>query len=490
MISLFNMSLHRSLNRNLQTATDRIGKALQRLGSGSAFNSPKDGAVTFSQLVGIKGQARGLQQALQNVGDAEGLTQQAETTLSSMLQDVFDLRQLAERAANSSTTSDERTAIQSEASRILNQLSAYSSTQYNRYNILDGSLGTVLVQNGNTAASQFSFSIGDVRTSNLGRLAIYSGAQTAGSTSSLSSSNALVLNGITIGGTLSDGVSNTFSDGSALAKVNAINSYSNQTGVYAETLGTIRSLAFSNSGSTFTGTLSGSDFKINGTSITGTISTASDLINSINAATSSTGVVASVDSSGYVQLTASDGRNIRVQISNSSGHNFWDATNLSANQPILSNWSTFSTSGADNTNVGAIRIYSSKQIVVSATSAATIGIASGVYNLSSGTSVTAIDLSTTDNAKQALKVLDTTVTQISALQANAGAVHNRLDSSASKLVRDIDNLNSTAETIGGADFALETANLVYGQLLQNSSLASLIQANVSAVTVAKLLGNS
>jgi len=490
MISFLNMGLQRNLNRNLNQATDRIGQALQRLSSGSTLNSPKDGAVAYARVQDLKSQARGLGQALRNVSDASGLTKQAESSLSSMLQDVFDLRQIAERAANGNISTEERTELTTEASRILSQLNEYStSTTYNSFSLLNGSLGTVSVQDGISSSSQFSFSIGDARTTVLGRLAILSGSQTGGTTESFNSTNSLVLNGVTIAGSLDDGVSSSGADGSSLAKVTAINSYTNQTGVYAETLGTIRSLVFSSAGSTFTGTLASGDFVINGTNITGAVTTTSSLINVINAATSSTGVIASVDASGYVQLAASDGRNIQIEISNSSGNAFWDAVNMSTNQSILFTWSTVSSGSLNNTNVGAVRLYSSKQITVLAGNPETVGIASGVYNLTSGTAVTSIDLSSVDNANQAIKVLNATVTQISALRANVGSVHDRLDSSSTKLVRDQENALSTAEAIEAPDVALETVRLVYNQLLQNSSLASLMQANISAVTVSKLLGN-
>ena len=116
-----------------------------------------------------------------------------------------------------------------------------------------------------------------------------------------------------------------------------------------------------------------------------------------------------------------------------------------------------------------------------------LGISSGTKGLVSGTAVEFLDLSSDETAAEAVKVLDATIAQISSLRADVGAVHSRLEYSSSYLLSDYGSIEESKFKIGGTDFALETANLVMAQLLQNSSLAVMTQANVEAATVARLL---
>ncbi len=483
------MGLQRTLNRSLQNATNRVGQALLRLGTGYAVNGIQDGATKVAQLQSLQGQARGLQQAYSNVTDAQGFTQKSDETLSAMMQISFDLRELAQRATDDGITDNEREDLQSQAESLLEDLQNYAQeAEYNSTKLLDGSFGTKTVQAGITSGAQVNFSLGDARSITLGRLTIISNTASL-TTSAIGAGGAVSINGVIIAGSSDDGVSTASASGSALAKANAINSYSDQTGVYAETLGTTEYLYFSYTGSTFTGTLSGETFKINNVSITGSsLDTDNELINAINSSSSSTGVVASLSSTGVIELFAADGRNIHISVSNAATQHFWDAIDITQNVALVGNVSVIS-NGTTNTNVGGIRLWSSEQIRVEGTAVASeLGIAAANYSLTGGTAVQFIDLSTSTEAEQAVKTLDATIEQISSLRANVAAIHSRLDSNASRLVENVLTTESTIQNAFGTDYAVETANLVYNQLVQNSSLASLIQANVSRVTVSKLLG--
>jgi len=488
MNSLFSMGLQRSLNLSLQKATQSVGRSLYRLGTGNRVNSPEDGVVAYKHLKDLQGQARGLTQALNNVSDVGVLVEKADSALSEMLQKAYDLRELAQQATDGNLTTDEREALQSEADGLISDMQNLASgTDYNTMNLLDGSFGTKSVQNGLTATSNFSFSLGDARTSTIGKIAIYSGSTSLTSTA-IGGSNYLIINNVTIAGSVDDELSTAYADASAAARVTAVNNYSNQTGVYAENAGNYQTLYFSSSGSTFTGTLASGEFQINNVSITGSsLTTQSNLIDAINQATDQTGVIASSSATGQITLQAADGRNIQIVVSNGSTNNFYDALNISNNSTVLTRYSSLS-AGGDTTTFGKVRIWSSKQIVVNASASSTLGFASGTYSLVGNTAVQYMDLSSEANADQAVKVLDTTITQISSLAANVGAIHSRLDSNSDKLISDLTNNSSAQEAVAGVDVVQETANVVYQQLLQNSSLSSIIQANVNRVTVAKLLG--
>lgn len=472
------------LNRYLKAATTNVARSLERLSSGRRLIPGVDSGSELAREQDLQSQIRGVNQAMKNVSDAQGLTRQAQSALDQMLNISYRLRELAQEAANSGLTDAERDNLSAQAQDLVEDLSRLAtSTNYNNTNLLDGTFGTKSLQVGAGSGDQISFSMGDARSSILGRLAITSGTQGNITTALLGAT----INGVTVSPSVSDGVSSSNATYSAMAIARAVNDVSNETGVYAETVGTVRSFTLDGVG-TFTGTLAVGDLQINGVDIEGTgISSASTLVSAINTYSSTTGVVASIATSGAVTLTASDGRNIQLIVSNASSNNFFDFLDLSSNSTVFSAYATLS-AGQNHTHTGAIRLWSSEAIVIAGTNAsASLGVSSGTLNYTSGTAVNFVSLNSTDDAEEAIKVLDATIAQISTLRSNVDAVHSRLDLTASGLLEDLNAKESARSAIGDTDYARETANLVLAQLLQNASLSALTQANVSQSVALKLL---
>lgn len=132
-----------------------------------------------------------------------------------------------------------------------------------------------------------------------------SGFVNAGSLSTLNGGD-LVINGIPIGVGVSDGVSSSDSDRSALAVANAITA-AGVPGLNISSVNTTLDLGTYSAGAT---ALAGNNLMINGVSIAPATATEADLRTAINAVSGATGV--SVSPSGNIVLTASDGRNIQV----------------------------------------------------------------------------------------------------------------------------------------------------------------------------------
>jgi len=492
MFGAINNSLFLSISRSLNRASQRASDSIQRLASGSRFVSPMDDPLNQRFVERLDGQLRGMQQAGYNIDKTLGLVTQASDALQNMEDIATTLKDLATQAADSSISSEDRALIEQEADILMEQFKSYSTnTSFDGFNLLNGSFGSKTVQTGANAGQNFSFSIGDARTTVLGKLSIVSGGQDGG-IFAIGSSNSLSINNVYINASTDDGYSTAGIGTSALSKVNAINAKSNETGVTAEALATVQTLYSDFAGAgTYTGSFTDGDFLINGVDITGTIADASDLANAINDHSSTTGVTASLNGSGEVVLTAEDGRNIQLQISNASTNNIFDAFNVTENegQSLFDGTGMAAlSSGSDGYAIGAIQIYSSDKIVIGGNAPEkAIDITSGTYNLDAGTSFQHIDLSTADDAAFAVKILESTVADISTLRANIDAVHSRLSSTANTLVQGETNLQTTIEAVGATDFALEIANLAMAQFLQDASIASLAQANVSLSKVQDLL---
>ena len=470
------------------------------MGTGLRVNSIRDGAYDVSQMAALESQARGLTQAMSNVSDAQLITSTADTALGTMLEITQSIRELALEAQSDGLTSEERENLQEEAQTLLDELSFYASnTEYNSRNLLNGSFGSLSVQAYPTKGGAYSFSLGDARTSTLGRLAIVSG-NTNLYMGPLSENSSVTINGVTVSSSSSDGVSTSIADGSAIAKANAINGVSEKTGVYAEALDTIVTLqvdltATAYIGGITNGVINAGEFKINGVSITGTATTAAALVSLVNAQSSSTGVEASFVSSNQVKFTAEDGRNIQLVVSNGGNGGFWDVVNNATNTALgaafefLINFSA----GVSSTRGARIQLWSAKDIRVQDNTEdfvvgySLISIDSSTTKVDAGTAVGYLNLNSVASADRAVKVLDRTVEQITALQADVGAIHNRLEFSSSFLESQLGAIETATENFGAADLAIEQANLVKAQLLQDATIAAMAQANISAMTVLRLL---
>jgi len=490
-----NSALYKSFSRNLKRQTTEIGNSLQKIITGNRLIIPGEDPASQSFVSRLDSQIRGIGQARLNASSASGLVATADQALQNMSDIASSLRDLAIQAQDSSLTSADRSLIQEQASLLMEEFANYVNyTEFDGQKLLNNSFGTKSVLIGPNAGENISFSIGDARTTTLGKLAIYSGVQGSLEAAIGGGANALRINNISIGASSNDGFSTMYADRSALSIVNAINAKSNETNVYAEVLATERTLYIDNFSGGYTGTFAEGDFQINGVDITGTVSDVTDLITEINDVSGTTGVSASLDSNGDITLTAVDGRNIQVTVSNASTNNVYDIFNISDNngtdlfaasvvvQTDLSN-------GSDAAAVGAIRLYSSEAIYISggANASQGIGIAQGNLGLVSGTAFANLNFSTVDDADQALKILDSTIADISTLRANIGAVHDHLDRTASSLVERGLVLEDAKQAIGGTDFAVEVAKLAMAQFLQDSTLAALTQANTSYERVADLL---
>lgn len=113
---------------------------------------------------------------------------------------------------------------------------------------------------------------------------------------------------------------------------------------------------------------------------------------------------------------------------------------------------------------------------------------SGVDATATALGVGAYDIATSGAAAGTLSGLDTALSQVNGLAAQFGVAENRLESRSRLLGARIE-ANSAAESrIRDVDFAAETSLLTRNQIIQESALAILGQANTQSRLLLKLLG--
>ena len=140
------------VQRSLGASTNEIGKSLQRLSTGYRINKAADDAAGLTISESLKAQARGAQVASQNAQAGVNLLQTAEGDLGIIQDNLQRIRDLAVQAANDTNGSSERTAIESEVSQRLDEITRLSkASKFNTIGLLDGSSSALNLQIGGNA---------------------------------------------------------------------------------------------------------------------------------------------------------------------------------------------------------------------------------------------------------------------------------------------------------------------------------------------------
>lgn len=98
-----------------------------------------------------------------------------------------------------------------------------------------------------------------------------------------------------------------------------------------------------------------------------------------------------------------------------------------------------------------------------------------------------IDVSTRQSANDAIAVIQQAIDTVSAERAKLGAAQNRLEHTIANLGISAENLQAAESRIRDADMAQEMMRLVKHQILQQTSMAMLAQANVAPQSILQLL---
>lgn len=476
-----------SLNaqRNLNRTQSQLATALQRLSSGLRINSARDDAAGLSIAVRFTSQIRGANQAARNASDGISLAQTAEGALSEIVNNLQRIRELAVQSANSTNSATDRASLNAEASQLIAEIDRVSTqTTFNGVVLLDGTFTAQTFQVGADAGNTITItSIASSRTAALG---VGSGSSyatdiTSGAlTTTAISAGDVVLNNYQVGATSTDGVSYSYGDGSAIAKVAAINAVSGSTNVTATVSAT------SVTGGAVTSSAIGGDttdfITINGVTLgaiaavtddaAGDIQKGNQIAAAINAVTAQTGVTATSDAvDGELTLTAADGRNIIIDVG---------GTGSSSGLADGNNIATYELSSTDSAgiNISGVAAGLTAAGLTAGLTAATTTVGAGVSSL---------DLTTASGSTSALAVIDAALATVTSSQGDLGSYQARFASTVVTLQTTAENLSASRSRIQDADFAAETANLSRALILQQAGLSILAQANALPQNVLALL---
>jgi flagellin len=105
-----------------------------------------------------------------------------------------------------------------------------------------------------------------------------------------------------------------------------------------------------------------------------------------------------------------------------------------------------------------------------------------------GSNTTGIQFDNATNAQLAISAIDTQIKNVSTARAGLGALQNRFESAVSSINVSIENLTASKSRITDVDMAQEMVSYTRSQVLSQSGVAMLAQANSAPQLALKLLG--
>ncbi|MDW8052460.1 MAG: flagellin [Armatimonadota bacterium] len=473
--------------RNVSITADLLGRTMERLSSGLRVNRAADDPAGLIISENLRAQITGLQQAINNAQDAVNMIKTAEAALDEVHNALRAMRQLVLHAAN--TGVNDYAALQADQTQIRALIDSINriadQTSFGTKKLLDGTSGiSAAVTNPQRIAGIF---FGGV----FGGFATASGAvtlqvTTAATRATVPAANlrtlpnnttlaslmdragSVVINGYTIT------VSTTETVGNFIDKINAV---SHITGVVANFNTNTRQIELRHReyGSQFRIQLNDTSGIIldnavaTSVSVAGTDAVATVIANTVNGPQTAifTGGVATGDSG--LRLRDSLGNVIMLT---EAGN---DTTLGAAQVAVITAGQLQFQVGA---NAGQFVRFSLMDVHASKLGTTVVP----------GQSLATIDVTQPNSTDNALRIIDAAIAEISKMRGDMGAFQRYvLESNIRSLNVARENVMASESTIRDADFAVEISNFTKQQILMQSGMAVLAQANSLPQVVLQLL---
>jgi flagellin len=471
---LTNVGALQALN-SIANTTNTNNTLENELSSGLAISSPANNPAGYITAQGFTSQLNGITQAISNANTGVSLLQTAQGAITQQIGVVQQLNSIAVQAANGTQTSAEAQSLQTVVAQLASQVSTIANqTQFNNLSLLNGTFSGVQFQVGANEGQTQTLSIGNLAASAIGLNATTANTTTTYKTGA-SSASAVVTGGAAAittgaftaaavkitgpqGGTASVTPASTLTSAATLAT--AINNVSGTTGVAAQATTSVTfTLGAATTPYQFVIQAATAGTGNVGSAQTITASSAAQIVTQINGKSSTSGITASLNTSGNLVLNQAVGDNIAIQFTG------------------LATGGSLKTTGATAVTIKSTSAYAlvqgQVQLQASAAFSASGGGNIGQSTSSKLTSLSNINVSTTAGANTAINVVKYALAALNNSGGQLGAVQEALTAN-------INNLNTTAENVTSALGVVQDANIpaVSNQLTQATIQA---QAGVAAL---------
>ena len=441
---------------NLNKTSSSLNQVLQQLSSGSKINSGADDAAGLSLVNGLQANATALTQSATNASEGVGLLKVADGALSQITNLLNRAVTLATEASNGTLNTTQLSAANQEYQSLMAEISNIGqTTTYNQQQVFSGK--TVSIYTGDsstTGASLDNLNLRQISSSSVG-----------------DSGGAMSYAG---------GQDNVFINLSTATK----NAQSTDTLAAGGT--TSMTVTYLVAGTTNTATTT--------ISVTGANNTAQGMIDAINNAglgltasfgTATTAGAAAVAAAGGAANASETGIIISGSVGvgttpTQAGYHVGLSQDTTANATDL----IYDSSAGQTLTTGTPSTTSSSLTQdVSATS----GIATMSYTDSAGVDLSSTDLSSQTNAQSALTLLNAAISAVSSMDGYIGAQINTLNAISQVMTTQVENVTAAENAIQATDYASATSNMSKFEILSQTGIAALAQANSVQQEVLKLL---
>ena len=460
-------------HRNLNSSGSILQESITRLSTGLRINGAGDDPSGLIASEAFRSQILSIDAANRNNQDAINYSKTAEASLAEVNKLLSDARALAIQSGNTATLSSAQIqANQDQMVSIANSITRISqNTQFGTRRLLDGSSG-VQSQISNSAILQGMSFVGMFGGAPITTSAPVTMTMTALATRASYTSSALTSGNILSGGSFNiNGVSFSFPTGTAATTViNSINGATSQTGVSANFDPATNQISLAS-------TMFGTSAKINFADPSGVLTPAGTAVQQ-----------AGVDAAATVNF---NGTTVAFQ----GGKNGSDGLTLRDNDGNSIRLTELGNTGVGNTTAVG-RVYAGTatfQIGANANQTALLGLpnlnsAQLGNDVLANMSLANIDLSSSSGATQALQVIDRAIEQVSSARGRVGQFTRYvLDSNARSLSSAKENMTASESSIRDVDMASEMTTFTKFQVLQQAGVSILSQANQLPQQVLSLL---
>ena len=478
-----------------------IDSSLSKLSSGLRINSAADDASGLSIADSLRSQASSLGQAISNANDGISIIQIADKAMNEQTKILDTIKTKATQAAQDGQSADSRKALQADITKLMSELDNIAgTTSYNGQSLLSGQFTNKEFQVGAYSNQTIGVSIGATSTDKIGSTRFETSSTITGLTnesltfSKIGGGNSFTLESVKISTSAGTGIG-------ALAEV--INKNSDllggiqasftvqTTGTAAITSGTITGLAING-------------IKMGDVSVTGANDSKGSLVNAINSFSQDTGVTASIDSRGHMELSSADGRAIKISGGSLTTITGLGSSNVSVNAGRLT---LIRTGGADIQVSGSassgittnIKTNVMQQTInlrdikgsFTATQASAMGFNANANTAAVSAAATtdkvAAGVTTLKGAMAVMTIADAALKNLDKIRSDLGSVSNQLTSTVNNISVTQVNVKAAESQIRDVDFASESANFSKHNILAQSGSYAMSQANAVQQNVLKLL---
>lgn len=419
---------------NLSNTNNSLSKTLQQLSSGSKINSGADDAAGLSLVNGLQANATALAQSQTNAIEGVGLLQVADGALSQVTNLLNRAVTLATEVSNGTLNSSQQAAANQEYQSILSEINNIgATTTYNQNQVFGAADRSIYTgDSSSTSASQNSLHFASLSSASVGD---------ANGTMVYSQGQGVFMD-VTKAGAVTDSETDKLGAGQTITfqKWDAASG----TAVTA-----------------FTYTTTAND-------------TMDTVVAKINSA--GIGVTASVQTSAQATADKTATKtDLGIEIRG----------NVGTAAPLIS--SSVGYIGIANTNLlkdGADTNATGAGAAVSGTGAAQISYLAGANNSSN---LSQYDLSSQSNAQTTLTVLNAAITNVAAQQGYIGAQINTLNAVSNVISTQQQNIVAAQNAVQATDYASAASAMSKYQVLSQTGISALAQANSMQQEVLKLL---